>query len=146
MTHRDGFPWFSAGSAWRGDAGHRKPCAPANSHGPSESLGKPPFRSRGRTGSRRTGSRRIGAGVGTPRRCPAGPAASLRPARWPARWPARSPARSLWVIISEIWHKPRQSPARSGARAQGWWSIGSSAKCAISSAGSPPQGANERST
>ncbi len=22
MTHRDGFPWFSARSAWRGDAGH----------------------------------------------------------------------------------------------------------------------------
>ncbi len=27
MTHRDGFPRFSARSAWRGDAGHRKPCA-----------------------------------------------------------------------------------------------------------------------
>ncbi len=26
MTHRDGFPRFSARSAWRGDAGHRKPC------------------------------------------------------------------------------------------------------------------------
>ena len=37
MTHRDGFPRLSARSAWRGDAGHRKP--PAT---PSESLGKPP--------------------------------------------------------------------------------------------------------
>ena len=25
MTHRDGFPRFSARSAWRGDAGHREP-------------------------------------------------------------------------------------------------------------------------
>ena len=37
MTHRDGFPRLSARSAWRSDAGHRKPCAT-----PSESLGKPP--------------------------------------------------------------------------------------------------------
>jgi hypothetical protein len=44
MIHRDGFPRFSARSAWRGDAGHREPRAT-----PSESLGKPPFRSRGRT-------------------------------------------------------------------------------------------------
>ena len=44
MTHRDGFPRLSARSAWRGDAGHRKPCAM-----PSESLRKPPCRSRGRT-------------------------------------------------------------------------------------------------
>jgi len=43
MTHRDGFPRFSAKSAWRGDARHRKPCAPSKSTGPSESLGKPPF-------------------------------------------------------------------------------------------------------
>ncbi len=49
MTHRDGFPRFSARSAWRGDAGHRKPCAT-----PSESLGKPPFRS----GRRTAGGRR----------------------------------------------------------------------------------------
>ncbi len=49
MTHRDGFPRLSARSAWRGVAGHRKPGAT-----PSESLGKPPFRSRGRTaGGRR---------------------------------------------------------------------------------------------
>ncbi len=41
MTHRDGFPRLSARSAWRGDAGHRKPCAPSESYGPSESLGKP---------------------------------------------------------------------------------------------------------
>ncbi len=54
MTHRDGFPRFSARSAWRGDAGHRKPRAPSTSIGPPESLGKPPFRSRGRTaGGRR---------------------------------------------------------------------------------------------
>ncbi len=57
MTHRDGFPRFSARSAWRGDAGHRKPCAPSQSHGPSESLGKPPFRSGRRTaGGRRQAS------------------------------------------------------------------------------------------
>ena len=49
MAHRDGFPRFSARSAWRGDAGHRKARAT-----PSESLGKPPFRSPGRTaGGRR---------------------------------------------------------------------------------------------
>ncbi len=53
MTHRDGFPRFSARSAWRGDAGHRKPCGT-----PSESLGKPPFRSRRRTGSGRPWGRR----------------------------------------------------------------------------------------
>ncbi len=57
MTHRDGFPRLSARSAWRGDAGHRKPCAPSQSHGPSESLGKPPFRSPRRTaGGRRKAS------------------------------------------------------------------------------------------
>ena len=61
MTHRDGFPRLSARSAWRGDARHRKPYAPFKSIGPSESLGKPPFRSVGRTGSGR-----IGAGVGKP--------------------------------------------------------------------------------
>ncbi len=48
MTPRDGFPRFSARSAWRGDAGHREPCAT-----PPESLGKPPSRSRGRTARRR---------------------------------------------------------------------------------------------
>ncbi len=37
MTHRDGFPWLSARSAWRSDAGHREPCATR-----PESLGKPP--------------------------------------------------------------------------------------------------------
>ena len=42
MTHRDGFPRLSARSAWRGDAGHRKPCAPSESYGQPESLGKPP--------------------------------------------------------------------------------------------------------
>ena len=48
MTHGDGFPRFSARSAWRGDARHRKPCGT-----PSESLGNPPFRSGGRTAGRR---------------------------------------------------------------------------------------------
>ncbi len=49
MTHRDGFPRLSARSAWRSDAGHREPRATQ-----PESLGKPPFRSRGRTaGGRR---------------------------------------------------------------------------------------------
>ncbi len=47
MTHRDGFPRFSARSAWRGDAGHRKPRAPSTRIGTPESLGpqdlgKPP--------------------------------------------------------------------------------------------------------
>ncbi len=58
MTHRDGFPRFSARSAWCSDAGHRKPCAPSESFGPSESLGKPPSRSRMRTGSGRPWGRR----------------------------------------------------------------------------------------
>ena len=42
MTRRAGLPRFSALSVRRGDAGHREACAT-----PSESLGKPPFRSRG---------------------------------------------------------------------------------------------------
>ncbi len=63
MTHRDGFPHasrlgFSARSAWRGDAGHRKPCAPSQGHAPSKSLGTPPVRSRARTGSGRMGGGR----------------------------------------------------------------------------------------
>ncbi len=70
MTHRDGFPRLSARSAWRGDAGHREPCAT-----PSESLGKSPFRSRGRTaGGRRKAlpMSRIARGVPPTRRiaCP----------------------------------------------------------------------------
>ncbi len=40
MTRRAGLPRFSALSVRCGDAGHRKACAT-----PSESLGKPPFRS-----------------------------------------------------------------------------------------------------
>ena len=40
MTHRDGLPRFSARSVGRGDAAHREARAT-----PSESLGKPPFRS-----------------------------------------------------------------------------------------------------
>ena len=43
MTHRDGFPRLSARSAWRSDAGYRKPCAPSKSYAQPESLGKPPF-------------------------------------------------------------------------------------------------------
>ena len=68
MTHRDGFPHasrlgFSARSAWRGDAGHREPRAPSTRIGLPESsrpqdLGKPPFRSRGRTGKGRIRGRR----------------------------------------------------------------------------------------
>ena len=41
MTHRDGLPRFSVLSVRCGDAGHREACAT-----PSESLGKPPSRSR----------------------------------------------------------------------------------------------------
>ncbi len=53
MTHRDGFPRLSARSAWRGDAGHRKPCGTPSAPRP-KALGKPPFRSRRRTaGGRR---------------------------------------------------------------------------------------------
>ena len=49
MTHRDGLPRFSALSVRCGDAEHREACAT-----PSESLGKPPFRSRMRpVGGRR---------------------------------------------------------------------------------------------
>ncbi len=49
MTHRDGFPRFSARSACRGDAAHREARATL-----SESLGKPPFRSpMGTVGGRR---------------------------------------------------------------------------------------------
>jgi len=49
MTRRAGLPRFSALSVRRGDAGHRKACAT-----PSESLGKPPLRSRMRpVGGRR---------------------------------------------------------------------------------------------
>ena len=48
-THRDGLPRLSARSARRGDAGHREVCATT-----TESLGKPPFRSRMRpVGGRR---------------------------------------------------------------------------------------------
>ncbi len=60
MTYRDGFPRFSAKDrvARRGGASQamRDAVRPL-----AESLGKPPFRSRGRTGSGR-----IGAGVGKP--------------------------------------------------------------------------------
>ncbi len=54
MTHRDGFPRFSARSAWRGEAGHREPRATLPESPRPQELGKPPFRSRGRTaGGRR---------------------------------------------------------------------------------------------
>ncbi len=70
MTHRDGIPRRSARIPWRGEAGHRKPCGT-----PSESHGKPPFRSRGRTaGGRRKASTmsRIARGFPPTRRiaCP----------------------------------------------------------------------------
>ncbi len=47
MTHRDGFPHasrlgFSARSAWRGDAGHRKPCGTQPESPGLRALGKPP--------------------------------------------------------------------------------------------------------
>ena len=49
MTHRDGLPRFSARSVRCSDASHRQACAT-----PSESLGKPSFRSRWRpVGGRR---------------------------------------------------------------------------------------------
>ncbi len=70
MTHRDGFPRLSARSAWRGDAGHRKPGAPSQSDAQPESLGKPPFRPRGRpAGGRRNASTmsRIACGFPPPR-------------------------------------------------------------------------------
>ncbi len=59
MTHRDGFPHasrlgFSARSAWRGDARHREPRGTPSERPSLRALGKPPFRSRGRTaGGRR---------------------------------------------------------------------------------------------
>ncbi len=53
MTHRDGFPRFSARSAWRGGAGHREPRAPSTSIGPPEILGKPPSVARANRRGRR---------------------------------------------------------------------------------------------
>ena len=54
MTHRDGFPRFSARSAWRGGAGHREPRGTPPESPSLEAWGKPPFRSPGRTvGGRR---------------------------------------------------------------------------------------------
>ncbi len=88
MTHRDGFPRLSVRSAWRGGAGHREPRATRSAPGP-ESLGKPPFRSLGRTAG----------GVGKPCRCPTSPAASLLP--------GGSPERSLWVNNKDLWYYPR---------------------------------------
>ena len=40
MTHRDGFPRFSARSAWRGDAGHREPCGTPPESPQSGSMGE----------------------------------------------------------------------------------------------------------
>ncbi len=89
MTHRDGFPRFSARSAWRSDQG-------IESHAPRlKAMGRPQA-----LGSRLRPGGRTPEGVGKPCRCPAGPAASLLP----ARWPDASPARSLWVIISAPWY------------------------------------------
>ncbi len=64
MTHIDCFPRFSPRSAWRGGAGHRELRGT-----PPENLGKPPFRSLGRTaGGRRETSTTRGYWVlkGTP--------------------------------------------------------------------------------
>ena len=66
MTHRDGFPGFSARSVRRSDAPHRKPGATT-----SESPGKPPFRSSLRpVGGRRQASTmsRIASGLSPTRR------------------------------------------------------------------------------
>ncbi len=98
MTHRDGFPRFSARSVWRGDAGHREPCAPSESYGPSapwpKALG---YRRSGRADEPAAGE--PPEGVGKPCRCPAGPAAFLLPARW-ARPLARPLARRIACPIS----------------------------------------------
>ena len=84
MTHRDGFPHasrlgFSARNVWRGDAGHRKPCGTPSAPGAEspglKAWGKPPFRSRGRTGNGRLGGRREALTMpriarGSPPACP----------------------------------------------------------------------------
>ncbi len=49
MTPRDGFPRFSARSAWRGGAGHREPRGTLPENPRPQAWGMPPFRSRGRT-------------------------------------------------------------------------------------------------
>ncbi len=60
MTRRDGFPRFSAISVRRGDAQLHKASAPL-----SESLGKPPFRSRMRpVGGRRKALSMLGIAGG----------------------------------------------------------------------------------
>ncbi len=74
LIHRDGFPRLSARSAWRGDAGHPEPRATPPAPWP-KALGKPPFRSRGQTGSGQTGSGRTGSGrTGSGRTGAGGPA------------------------------------------------------------------------
>ena len=86
MTHKDamwdGLPRFSARSVRRGDAAHREAHAT-----PSESLGKPPFRSP----LRPVGGRRKALPMG-----PASPAAILLP--------EGPQGRSLWVIITAPWY------------------------------------------
>ena len=82
MAHRDDFPRFSARSVRRSDAQHRKACATL-----SESLGKPPFRSR----MRPVGGRR----KALPMRCIAGG----------ILLPDGPHTRSLWVIITDPWYK-----------------------------------------
>ena len=82
MAHRDDFTRFSALGARRGDAGHRKACATL-----SESLEKPPFRSR----MRPVGGRRKALA----KRCIAGG----------ILLPDRPHTRSLWVIITNPWYK-----------------------------------------
>jgi hypothetical protein len=70
MTHRDGLPRFSARSVGRGDAAHREARAT-----PSESLGKPPFRSPPRP----VGGRRKALPMGRHRLPPARRAAGAIP-------------------------------------------------------------------
>ena len=86
MTRRDGLPGFSARSALRGDAGHRKPCATL-----SESPGKPPFRSPIRpVGGRRKAlmMHRITCGFSLP---------------------DRPNGRSLWVIFIGPWYRGQKA-------------------------------------
>ncbi len=82
MTHGDGLPRFSARSVRRSDAAHRKPRAT-----PSESLGKPPFRSPPRPVGGRRKALPMGRRIGKASLLPDGPR-----------------GRSLWVIITVSWY------------------------------------------
>ena len=86
-THGDGFPWFSARRAGRGDASASQNRSPVR-----KALGRPPGGLRAKaTGSRRPGRVRLSPeGVGKPKRCSASPTASLLP--------GEKRTRSLWVF------------------------------------------------